>query len=137
MRSPVPFRVLCAVVGALFTLIGMVLFASFLGYQMPDSTPSISTGPMGHYFVAFTGCALAAWGLALVNGARRPDAAGILAAPTAFGLVLMALYRMVGWVVGDYYLLGSVLRFEAGLFLMLALAFVWLRPRPAAIADAA
>jgi hypothetical protein len=137
MQSPIPFRVLCGVVGVLFTLIGLILFASFFAYQVPGSTPAVSTGPMGHYFIAFTGCALVAWGLALVNGARRPDAAEILAVPTAFGLVLMAVFRMVGWVVGDYYLLGSLLRFEAGLFLLMALAFVWLRPGPATIGEAA
>lgn len=137
MKSPVSFRVLCAVAGLMLTGVGGTLFASFFVYQAPGSTPAISTGPMGHYFVAFAGCAVATWGLALINGARKPDAAYILAAPTAFGLVLMALYRMVAWVVGDYYLLGSLLRFEAGLFLLLALAFVWLRPRLSATPEAA
>lgn len=131
------FRALCAGSGLLLAAIGLLLFASFFMYQAPGSTPAVSTGPMGHYFIAFSGCALIAWGLALVNGARRPEAATILAAPTAFGLVLMALYRMVAWVVGDYYLLGPLLRVEAGLFLLMALAFVWLRPREAAAPEAA
>jgi hypothetical protein len=38
---------------------------------------------------------------------------------------------MVGWFMGDYYAwAGDVLRYEAALFLVLALAFVWLRPAP-------
>jgi hypothetical protein len=130
------FRALCGVTGLLFAVTGLVLFSSFFTYQAPGSTPAISTGPMGHYFVAFCGCALTAWGLALVNGARRPEAAHILAAPTAFGLVLMAVYRMTAWVVGDYYLMGSLLRVEAGVFLLMALGFIWLRPRGAAMPEA-
>jgi len=38
---------------------------------------------------------------------------------------------MVGWFMGDYHALaGDLLRYEAALFLALALAFVWLRPAP-------
>jgi hypothetical protein len=56
---------------------------------------------------------------------------------TAFALVLMALYRILGWLMGDYAYLGDVLRGEAVFFLVLALAFVWLRPtRPGALAGA-
>lgn len=128
MKSTTGYRALAGIVGLLFVAIGMILFGTFFGYQEPGSTPAVSTGPMGHYFVAFTGCALVAWGGILLNGARNPQLADALAMPTAIGLVMMATYRMLGWVTGDYHLLGDVLRFEAGIFLMLALAFVWLRP---------
>jgi hypothetical protein len=51
---------------------------------------------------------------------------------TALALTGLALVRMVGWFMGDYHALaGDLLRFEAALFLLLALAFVWLRPAPA------
>lgn len=132
MTSTLGYRALAGTVGLLFVLIGLVLFATFFGYQQPGSTPAISTGPMGHYFVAFTGCALVAWGGMLLNGARRPAVADVLATPTALGLAMMAVYRMVGWIVGDYHLQGDLLRVEAGLFLLLALAFMWLKPNAAA-----
>jgi hypothetical protein len=35
---------------------------------------------------------------------------------------------MVAWIVGDYAALGDVLRVEVAIFLLLALALVWLRP---------
>jgi hypothetical protein len=44
---------------------------------------------------------------------------------------MCGLYRMLAWVVGDYHVFpGSILRAEAALFLVLALAFIWLRPPP-------
>jgi succinate dehydrogenase hydrophobic anchor subunit len=52
---------------------------------------------------------------------------------TAFALVLSALYRMLAWLTGDYAAwAGETLRIEAIAFLMVALALVWLRPRPPA-----
>jgi len=130
VNSTLGYRLLTGIVGIGFTALGLFFFAGFFGYQQPGSTPAVPTGPMGYYFIAFTGCALVAWGGALINGARRPESAGILATPTAIGLTMMAIYRMVAWVVGDYHMLGNLPRFEAGLFLLLALAFVWLRPGP-------
>ena len=47
---------------------------------------------------------------------------------TAFALVLMALYRIAAWFLGDYAFLGNILRVEAAVLLLLALGFVWLRP---------
>jgi hypothetical protein len=48
---------------------------------------------------------------------------------TALALVFSAVYRMAGWVVGDYYVwLGDLPRAEAAILLILALLFVWLRP---------
>ena len=44
--------------------------------------------------------------------------------------MLSALYRMLAWITGDYAVwAGDALRVEAILFLLLALALVWLRPR--------
>ena len=88
-------------------------------------------GPLGHYFAAFAGCALVGWGGSLLAGARDLATGRLLAPITAFGLALLALYRMLGWFMGDYHAwAGELLRYEAALFLVLALAFVWLRPAP-------
>ena len=125
------FRGLAALVGVLFVGAGLALFLAFFAYQRPGSEPALPMGPLGHYFAAFTGCALVGWGGSLLAGARDLATGRRLAPVTAFALVLMALYRMVGWFMGDYYAwAGEMLRYEAALFLLLALAFVWLRPAP-------
>ena len=126
------FRALAASTGLLFVAAGLALFVAFFAYQRPGSEPALPMGPLGHYFAAFAGCALVGWGGSLLAGARDPATGRLLAPITAFALVLMALYRMVGWFMGDYYAwAGDVLRYEAALFLALALGFVWLRPVPA------
>jgi len=39
---------------------------------------------------------------------------------------------MAAWVIGDYHELANLPRVEAGMFLLVALALLWLRPaRPA------
>lgn len=123
------FRLVAGATGLLFVAAGLALFAAFFAYQAPGSEPAIPMGPLGHYFVAFAGCALVGWGGSLLAGARDLATGRRLAPVAALGLVLMALYRMVGWFMGDYYAwAGETLRYEAALFLALALAFVWLRP---------
>lgn len=129
MNSPTPFRVLSGLTGSAFMLLGLALVASFFGYQDQGSAPSFSTGPVGHYFIAFSGCALLGWGGALLGAARNPLANRAIAASTALALVLMSVVRMLAWTVGDYYVsMGELPRAEAGVFLLLALAFLWLRP---------
>jgi len=123
------FRVLAALTGLMFLAAGAGLFLAFFAYQRPGSEPPLPMGPLGHYFAAFAGCALIGWGGALLSGARDLATGRRIAPTTALGLTGLALYRLVGWFMGDYYaLMGNLLRFEAGLFLVLALAFVWLRP---------
>jgi len=90
-------------------------------------------GPNGAYFVAFTGSCLVAWSGCLLGAARHPTAAPWIATATSFGLVLNAVYRMAAWFVGDYHALGELPRIEAGIFLALALAFLWLRPTRTAV----
>jgi hypothetical protein len=127
----VAFRVVAALTGASFVVLGAVLFLAFFAYQRPGSEAPLPMGPLGHYFAAFAGCALVGWGGALVAGARDAATGRMLAPATALALTGLALYRMVGWFMGDYYALaGDLLRYEAALFLVLALAFVWLRPAP-------
>lgn len=130
MRSVV-FRVVAALTGVSFVILGLVLFFAFFAYQRPGSEPPLPMGPLGHYFAAFAGCALVGWGGALLAGARDVATGRMLAPVTALALTGLALYRMVGWFMGDYHALaGDLLRYEAALFLLLALAFVWLRPAP-------
>jgi hypothetical protein len=128
MKS-VAFRIVAGLTGASFVVLGGALFFAFFAYQRPGSEPPLPMGPLGHYFAAFAGCALVGWGGALVAGARDVATGRLLAPVTALALTGLALYRMVGWFMGDYHALaGDLLRFEAALFLLLALAFVWLRP---------
>ena len=124
------YRVLCGLAGFLLASLGAAAYAAFFAYQAPGGRPpaGFEMGPHGIYFVAFTGSALVAWGLALLAAARHPAGTRGLGTATATGLVLMAFYRMVAWLVGDYASVGDLLRVEAGVFLALALAFLWLRP---------
>jgi len=111
-------------------LFGLALTVSFFAYQRPFSDPGIPTGPVGYYFVAFTGCALIGWGGGLLGAARAPEASRTVTTITAWVLVLMAVVRMAAWLVGDYAAwLGDLPRTEATVLLVLALLLVWLRPR--------
>jgi hypothetical protein len=125
------YRVLMGTLGIAFSVFGLGFVAAFFLYQRPNSLPLIPTGPIGHYFVAFTGCALIGWGSAMIGAAREPDSSTsrTVGTATAFVLVLMALVRMVAWTIGDYASwLGDVPRREATALIGVALALVWLRP---------
>ena len=129
------YPILCATLGVMLCVMGLLLFAQFFRFHAPGGLglPLLTMGPNGHYFVAFTGSALVAWGGALLGAARHPEHSRTLGTATAAALVMSAFYRMVAWVVGDYAVLGDLPRGEAAFCLLLALAFVWLRPgRPAA-----
>ena len=129
------YRIVCGLVGVLFIVVGLATFGAFFGYHMPGGGPPepFEIGPHGMYFVAFTGCALVGWGGSLLSAARQPAGTRMVGTVSAFALVLMAVYRMAAWLVGDYAALGEILRVEAAVFLLIALALVWLRP-PAALA---
>jgi hypothetical protein len=127
------YRILSGTLGLACLLFGLLLVLAFVGYQRPFSEPGIPTGPVGYYFVAFTGCALVGWAGGLLAVARRPRSGRTIGTVTALALVLMAVVRMLAWLVGDYAVwLGELPRIEAAVLLLLALAFVWLRPRPEA-----
>ena len=132
------YAILCAISGAILCAAGLVLFAQFFRFHAPGGLglPLLPMGPNGHYFVAFAGSALVAWGGALLGAARHPEHSRTVGTATAAALVMSALYRMVAWVVGDYAVLGDLLRGEAAAFLLLALAFVWLRPRRPSVGEA-
>jgi hypothetical protein len=126
------FQVLCGVLGAVWVLVGLALFAGFFRFHAPggEGFPMFPMGPNGHYFAAFAGCALVAWGGCLIGAARRPGEARSVGTATALGLVLSGLYRMLAWVMGDYAQLGALPRVEAAVMLAVALAVLWLRPAP-------
>jgi hypothetical protein len=130
--SGTSYRILSGAVGGLLLVFGLALFMAFFRYQAAGSPAAepIPVGPGGVYFQAMAGCALVAWGGILIGAARRPQAAPWIASVTAFALVLNAIYRILAWLIGDYAFLGNLLRVEAGIMLLLALAFVWLKPRP-------
>ena len=129
MSRGASYRVLCATLGGLFVSVGLLAFGGFFAYHLPGSDPALPTGPTGFYFVAFSGCALVAWGGCLIGAARRPEGGRAIGTASAVGLVLCALMRIVAWNVGDYYeWAGELLRVEASIFLVLAMAFLWLRP---------
>jgi len=131
------YRILCGVLGVLASLFGLSLVVSFFRATMPGGAaegPLSPLGPNGVYFMAFTGCAMLGWGGGLLSAMRRPESHRTVGTASAFALVLMAVYRMWAWLMGDYYWLGELLRVEAALFLLLALALVWLRPPHSAAA---
>ena len=123
------YRVLVGALGIAFLLMGFAMIAAFFAYQRPGSVPLIPTGPIGHYWVAFTGCAMLGWAGGLIGAARHPLASRTVSTMTVFVLALMAVLRMIAWLLGDYAgWLGDLPRREATLFLVLALALVWARP---------
>jgi hypothetical protein len=130
MNALTAYRILCGFVGALFVLSGLGFVVSFLRSLAPGGELSgpIPLGVGGAYFLAFTGCALVGWGGSLIGAARQPRTYRAVGTATAFALVLMAVYRIAAWFLGDYAFLGDILRVEAGGMLLLSLAFVWLRP---------
>ncbi|MFO0691115.1 MAG: hypothetical protein U0900_20625 [Myxococcota bacterium] len=131
MRRLGLYRFLMGSLGIALVLFGFSMVAAFVLYQRPGSVPLVPTGPIGHYFVAFTGCALLGWGSAMLGAARDPfsTASRTVGTSTAFVFVGMALIRMLAWAVGDYASwLGELPRQEAAILLGLALVLVWLRP---------
>ena len=132
------YRLVMGSLGGAFFCFGVAMVAAFFLYQRPNSTPLVPTGPVGHYFVAFTGCALMAWSGGLVGAARAPLASRSIGTMTIVVLILMAIVRMVAWFVGDYHAwLGELPRTEAAGLLLVALVLIWLKPTVAESALAA
>ncbi len=123
------YRLLMGTLGMTVLVFGIGLVMAFILYQRPGSIPALPTGPVGHYFVAFAGCALIGWAGGLIGATRHPLSSRTVGTMTAFVFALMAAIRMLAWFVGDYWVwLGELPRAEAGLFLLISLALVWLRP---------
>lgn len=115
--------------GVAMLIFGIGLVAAFFLYQRPHSVPAIPTGPVGYYFVAFAGCALIGWAGGLIGAARDPLSSRTVGTISAFVIALMAVIRMIAWLIGEYTVwLGELPRTEAGIFLLVSIALVWLRP---------
>ena len=128
------YRALCGTLGVLQVLAGLALFSGFFGFHAPNSDPAVPTGPVGFYFIGFAGSALVAWGGCLLGAARDPARGRSVGTASAVGFVMCAVMRIVAWLVGDYHAwLGDVPRYEAVIFLLAALALVWLRPERAPV----
>ena len=130
------YRVLCGLLGVAWLAAGVGLIQMFLAYHAPGGRSDglfVTMGPQGHYLGAFAGCALLVWSLMLLHAVLRPEQGRTIGTASAFGLVLCAAYRMLAWIVGDYFEVGELLRVEAAVFLLMALGFVWLRPADAGI----
>ncbi len=129
------YRILCGVLGVLGVLLSLGLFGLFLRLLGPSGVmppPLSPMGPNGAYFLAFTACGLLGWSGGLIAAARHPETSRTFGTFTAWAFVAMALFRFLGWFMGDFAQLGELPRIEALLFLAVALAFVWLRPPPLA-----
>lgn len=122
---------LCGITGGALILLGFTLLTVMLVFLGTGQSPIPADG-VGHYFVAFTGSVLVAWGLSLHVASRHMELARILAPANAIGMALMAFFRMVivlssadvrSWI-------GFLPMGEALLFGGLAIAFWWGRPKP-------
>ena len=97
--------------GAVFMSIGAVFFPAFIAFLVSGHSP-VPTNAVGHYFVAFAASAMIGWGWSLRTAARDAALRRVLAMPTAVGMALMGLYRIIivvaspevrawaGWVPG-------------------------------------
>ena len=85
------YRLLVGTLGVAALVFGIGLVVSFFMYQRPNSVPAIPTDPIGHYFVAFTGCALMGWAGGLIGAARDPLSSRSVGTMTAFVIALMAV----------------------------------------------
>jgi len=130
----IAFRVLCGGTGLGLVIIGLGFVLAYVSALAPDAAevvPGMPMGPPALYFMAFAGCALVGWGGSLLGALRNPGSALAVTSATVAALVLSAAYRMAAWFTGDSPFPGNLPRIEAGVFLLLALAFLWLRPRRA------
>ncbi len=136
------YRILCGTVGSLWIVLGFVLIGMFFRYQTAGFTQggaelALPLDRWGVYMAAMAGCAMVGWGGGLLGAARRPGTNRSVGTFTALALVLMAFYRIAAWSIGDYPDVATALRVESVVFLLLALGFVWLRPRATAVPEAA
>lgn len=122
---------LCGITGGALTLLGITMLAIMLIFLITGQSP-IPTGEVGHYFLAFTGSVLVAWGLSLRLASRNGELAYLLAPANSIGMAFMAFYRFVivlsstdvrAWI-------GFIPIGEGLFFGGLAIAFWWGRPKP-------
>lgn len=130
MPGHLPYRLLAAVTAALFFLFGIVFICGFLDGTLFQvlARPLFDTDPWGYYLLGIAGAGLVVWAVALVAVVRAPTANPAVGTATIVGLVLAAILRLLAWYSGEFRSAGDQLRLESGIYLVLALGFVWLRP---------
>jgi hypothetical protein len=113
----------CLVFGVLF----IVAFCDRALFQV-FARPLFDTNYWGYYVLGFAGSALVAWGGCLLAAARAPEHSSGIGVATASGLIVGTIVRLLAWYSGEYRLAGAQLQLESAVLVLLALAFVWLRP---------
>lgn len=124
------YRLLAATTACLCALLGLVFVTAFLDRALFPvfARPLFETDYWGYYILGVAGTALFAWAGCLVAAARAPEHTPGIGVATAGGLILGAVLRLLAWYSGEYRAAGEQLRIESAILLILALAFVWLRP---------
>ena len=123
MSTPT-YSPLYARTGTVFMIIGVWFFAAFLAFLVVGRSP-VPTDAVGHYFVAFAASALVGWGWSLRVAGRDAALRPLLALPTATGMALMGLYRIIIVVASPEVRAWAswVPAFEAAACAVLAVAF--------------
>jgi hypothetical protein len=80
--------------GVIFMIIGAAFFLAFLSF-LSFGRSAVPTDAVGHYFVAFAASAMIGWGWSLRAAANDLALRQLLAIPTATGMALMGLYRII------------------------------------------
>ena len=131
-RAPayLAYRLLAATTACSCALIGLVFVTAFIDRALFPvfAHPLFETNYWGYYILGMAGTALFVWAGCLVAATRAPERAPGIGAATAGGLILGAILRLLAWYSGEYRAVGEQLRLESAVLLVLALAFVWLRP---------
>jgi formate-dependent nitrite reductase membrane component NrfD len=130
MSRHLAYRVLAAVTASFFFLFGFVFLCGFIDRALFQvlARPLFATDPWGYYILGVAGTGLIAWAVSLFAVVRAPTLHPGVATATTVGLILGAILRLLAWYSGEYRQAGDQLRLEAGVFVVLALGFVWLRP---------
>jgi formate-dependent nitrite reductase membrane component NrfD len=130
MPRHLAYRVVAAVTASFLFLFGFVFLCGFIDRALFQvlAHPLFDTDPWGYYILGVAGSALIVWSVALFAAVRAPALHPGVATATTVGLILGAILRLLAWYSGEYREIGDQLRLESGTFLVLALAFIWLRP---------
>ncbi len=130
MRGYWAYRMLAAITAAFCLLIGLLFIVAFCDRALFQvfARPLFDTNYWGYYMLGFAGSALVAWAGCLLVAARTPEHSSGIGAATAAGLIVGTIVRLLAWYSGEYRLAGAQLQLESAALVLVALAFVWLRP---------